>query len=506
MPRPGFVLEVDDKTPPLLTIAGAQVQLQHLGLGTHVAYPADAAPSSDPVSLVDAALLTPVGGDGLAERMGPETCLTIVVTDNDGPQPRMRFDVRRTMVERVLQLAARCRVDDVQVVIATGLNRRWSGRDVSAILGDRVATSFLAEGHITSHDVTGGDLVPVGDIDGHEVRLNARVAASDLVVSIGVRDDNSGCDPLAMGLTDAATISRIAGLGATPKDAESVAALIAAKVPTFAVVAVLGQPWLRPALSFLHRREWEWRINDQLAYAAARQFVAALPKQGAERLYAAPVADYAVLDVVGGDSQAVHPEAREVWRAANTVALGGQADVLVASVWGAAFDAGNPVGSPINAAHNVIVDQSACHDGTPLVREGGVLVAMHPLLHNFSNRIQSAAADFFSTVLPETLDPAEIHERFENDAVRDPWYLNLYRERYAHHPLRVFHAWYRIQEASRGLSDVIWVGGDRRSAALMGHRAASSLTDAHEVASAILGGTPDVTHLHGPGRLLGIVS
>lgn len=506
MPRPGFVLEVDDKTPPLLTMAGAQVRLENLGLGTRVAYPADAAPSSDPVSLVDAALLTPVGGDGLAERMGPETRLTIVVTDNGGPQPRMRFDVRRTMVERVLQLAARCRVDDVQVVIATGLNRRWSDRDVSAILGDRVATSFLAEGHVTSHDVAGDDLVPVGDIDGHEVRLNARVAASDLVVSIGVRDDHSPCDPLAMGLTDVSTISRIAGLGSTPQDAEAVAALIADKVPTFAVVAVLGQPWLRPALSFLHRREWEWRINDQLAYAAARQFLAALPKQGAERLYATPAADYAVLDVVGGNALAVHSEACEVWRAANAVALGRQADVLVASVWGAAFDSGNPVGSPINAAHNAIVDQASCHDGTPLLREGGVLVAMHPLLRNFSNRMQAAAADFFSTVLPETLDPTEIHERFEGDAVRDPWYLNLYRERHAHHPLRVFHTWYRIQECSRGLSDIIWVGGDRRSADLMGHRSVSSLADALEVASAVVGASPDVTHLHGPGRLLGIVS
>ncbi len=506
MPRPGFVLEVDDKTPPLLTMAGALVRLQRFGLGTHVAYPADASPSSDPVGLVDAALLTPVGGDGLAERLGPDTRLTIVVTDNGGPLPRMRFDIRRTMVERVLEMAARCKVDDVQVVIASGLSRRWSGRDISKVLGDRVAMSFLADGLITSHDVTSDDLVPVGDIDGHEVRLNARVAASDLVVTVGIRDDHSTADPLALGLTDAGTLSRIAGFGATEATDTKVSALLASKVPTFAVVAVLGQPWLRPGLSFLHRREWEWRLNDQLAYAAARQFVAALPKQGAERLYATPAADYAALDVIGGDPKAVHTEAREVWRAANMVNMGRQADVLVTSVWGAAFDSGNPVGSPINAAHHALVDQAGSHVGTPLVREGGVLVGMHPLTRNFSNRIQSAAADFFTDVLPQTLDPIEIQERFEADACRDPWYLNLYRERFAHHPLRVFHTWYRLQEASRSLADVIWVGGDRRSAAVMGHRAASSLADAYEIAAAAVGQRPNITHLHGPGRLLGSVS
>ena len=506
MPRPGFVLEVDDKTPPLLLMSGASVGLQKLGLGTRVAYPADASPSSDPVSLVDAALLNPVGGNGLAGRIGPDTRLTIVVTDNGGPQPRMRFDVRRTMVERVLQIAARCKVDDVQVVIATGLSRRWSSRDISRVLGDRVAMSFLADGLITSHDVTSDDLVPIGAINGHEVRLNARVAASDLVVSVGVRDDHSVADPLVLGLTDVGTISRVAGIGATAEISPEVSALLAARVPTFAVVAVLGQPWLRPGLSFLHRREWEWRLNDQLAYAAARQFVAALPTRGAEKLYASPAADYAALDVIGGDPRAVHNEAREVWRAANAVGLGRQADVLVTSVWGAAFDSGNPVGTPINAAHHALVEQAGSHVGTPLVREGGVLVAMHPLTRNFSNRIQSAAADFFSHVLPETLDPVEIHERFEDDAAKDPWYLNLYQERFAHHPLRVFHTWYRLHEAARGLSDVIWVGGDRRSAAVMGHRAASTLADAYEVASAVVGRNPDITHLHGPGRLLGTVS
>ncbi|MGO1487922.1 MAG: lactate racemase domain-containing protein, partial [Arachnia sp.] len=199
----------------------------------------------------------------------------------------------------------------------------------------------------------------------------------------------------------------------------------------------------------------------------------------------------------------IHHEPR---RAANAVELGRQADILVASVWGAAFESGNPAGSPINAAHHVLVEQAGSHLGTPLLRESGVVVAMHPLVRNFSNRIQSAAADFFSHVLPETLDPAEIHARFENDAVNDPWYLNLYREGFAHHPLRVFHMWYRMQAASSGLSDVIWVGGDRRSAAVMGHRGASTLADAYEMASAVVGSTPNITHLHGPGRLLGIVS
>ena len=67
MPRPGFVLEVDDKTPALLTMAGAAVRLQSFAAGTRVAYPADAVPSSNPVALIDAALDSPVEGGSLGE-------------------------------------------------------------------------------------------------------------------------------------------------------------------------------------------------------------------------------------------------------------------------------------------------------------------------------------------------------------------------------------------------------------------------------------------------------
>lgn len=505
MSRPGFVLEVDEKTPPLLTLAGANLRLERFGVGTRVAYPADPVASEDPVGLVDAALESPVGAESLPSRLTSSTKLTVVVRDDKQPEPRMRFDVRRSILERVLEHAARAGVDDVQIVIATGLNRRWNRPEISAILGDRVATSFIPDGLISSHDVTAEDLVTVGDVDGVPVRLNRRVAESDLVVSIGVAGDSSwGCG-FALGLTDVETINRLEGLQADPATSEQIISVVNGAVPVFAVTAVLGQPLLGPSLSFLNKREWEWRLPDQLAFATARQLVSLLSKRGSQKLFGSPLADYAISDMVGGDPVLVRQQAREAWVAANSVELPGSADVLAVSVWGSSFDNGNPVGSPLNAAHDALVTQAGSHEGAPLVRDGGVLIARHPLARNFSNRTQSAAADLFATVLPETLDPAEIHQRYEGTAVRDPWYLALYRDHYANHPLKVFHTWYRIHEASRRLGDVIWVGGDRRSAAVLGHRAATTFADALEIASNTVGSHPEITHLHGPGHLLGVV-
>lgn len=505
MSRPGFVLEVDEKTPHLLTMSGAALRLERFGIGTQVVYTADAEESSDPVGLIDAAVGAPIAAEPLAELLRPDTTLTLVIADPDAPLPRPHFDPRRTLTERVLELAARNGVDDVELVVANGLKQRWSTAQVTTVLGDRIATSFLPDGLISSHDVTGHDLVEIGRIDGHPVRLNRRVAESDLVVVIGLRADCSPRDPLVGGLTDLGTLSRIGGVEYDSAFATEVSDLIRGVAPIFGLVAVLGQPLFSPALRYLSTREWEWTIRDQLAFAGSRQIIAALPRRGAQLVNGNPRADYAVIDVVGGDYASVLEESRGVWQAANAVEVKGSADVLVTSVWGPSIDPVDSIGSPLNAAHHALVGRAGSHLDQPLAREGGVLIAFHPLRNRFSNRRQSTAADFFAKVLTETTDPSEIAAHFQQRSMDDEWYLDLYRKSFADHPLRVFQLWYDIARAGSRLSEVIWVGGDRKSAALLGHRAATTYADALEIASGAVGMHPSITVLRGPGLALGDV-
>ncbi len=130
------------------------------------------------------------------------------------------------------------------------------------------------------------------------------------------------------------------------------------------------------------------------------------------------------------------------------------------------------------------------------VVEGGVFIGMHPLRDVFSTRHHSAAADFFSDVLSVTTDPRQIRTDYQDTFVRDPWYLDLYRNRGAHHPLEAFHRWYATATAAGAYSAVIWVGARRSSAVRMGFRAASTLGDALEIASDKVGANPVVTALH----------
>lgn len=495
MPRPGFVLEVDEKTPPVLMVGGTKLRLERFRLGTLVAYPPDAEPSTDPSMLLTAALDAPVAGEPLADRLREARSVTIVIGDSRSPVPSMRYDVRKDVTEHVLELAARVGVDDVVVLAANGLHRRLTDADFGRLLGGRVVSSFAPDDHLLNHDVTDdANLAAIGTVDGHEVRVNRWLRESDLIVNVVVRSDDAGgpLQQIVCGLTDEATVDRVTGLDGLrhPERGAAVAQLIGEKLPILTIEVVLGRPLYERPMGFLGKREWEWNLADQLAWVGVRQVLTNAPKQASTRLFAGMRADYAVNDIIAGDPLVADEQGRQVWRASEGVTLPQDVDVLVTSVWGVGREAADPVGSPLAAAHHALVTQASGQGG--VVREGGVLVAWHPLLNRFSNRHHTAAADFFADVLSVTHDADEIRTLFQDRYASDPWYLELYRAQHAYHPLHVFHQWYATQLAAARFSDVIWVGGDRRSAARLGHRAASTFPDALEIAATRVGSQPNV--------------
>src|SRR6266496_2212835 len=109
MPRPGFVLEVDERTPPLLVHEGEGFRVQKFPLGSRVIYPPDSLPGlPDPNAAVRDALLDPIGSEPLPELLKPGMKLTIAVDDISLPLPPMRTpDIRGRVIAQVLEVAAR---------------------------------------------------------------------------------------------------------------------------------------------------------------------------------------------------------------------------------------------------------------------------------------------------------------------------------------------------------------------------------------------------------------
>src|SRR6187397_1833032 len=156
MPRPGFVLDVDRSTPPLLFWHGESFRTERLPAGrSRVIYPPEPLdPLKDPNGAIRSALLNPLGDSKpQPELLTPGMKLTIAFDDISLPLPPMRRpDVRQRIIEAVLDLVAAAGVDDVHLIAALALHRRMTEADLRYAVGDRVYDAFAPDGLLYNHD------------------------------------------------------------------------------------------------------------------------------------------------------------------------------------------------------------------------------------------------------------------------------------------------------------------------------------------------------------------
>src|SRR5687768_15613214 len=191
MPRPGFVLEVDKSTPPILFHHGEGFRLEKLPAGrTRVIYPPEPLePLADPDAAIRHALLNPVDSEPLPALLHAGMKLTIAFDDISLPLPPMRKpDVRQRVIEAVLDLAAEAGVDDVHLIAALALHRRMTEAELRHALGDRVYDAFAPHGLLYNFDAEDPDnLAFLGTTDeGEEVEISKRAAESDLLVYVNI--------------------------------------------------------------------------------------------------------------------------------------------------------------------------------------------------------------------------------------------------------------------------------------------------------------------------------
>ena len=490
MSRPGFVHEVNDRTPHLAVHHGNGVVRQSFPVGTTVVYAAEPAdPRGALRPWVRAALAEPLDDAPLAERLQPGMRLTIAFGDTASAVPPARLpDARSQVVEEVLAAAAAAGVDDVALVCARGLQRRLTEAELINAVGVRAYESFASLGLITQHDAEAEDLVEVAG-----ARVNARVAESDLVVTVQATDDRSRTGAaLLTELTGAADLAAVRGHGTEPGAADGLADRLAEALPVFAVEVALDTHPFAPELDFLATREWEWGLRDQAIVKGLRTTQRLLPERARATVMQRAHTEATALTVNAGRPDAVGAASATALLERHRVGVTGQVRTLVTGLPHV-----SPYGvgawlNPLLSAHLALHDAYGSHTGTPLVADRGAMIifgGMEPRFH----RHHIAAADFFTEVLANGADDdavAAAEERFAGDE----WYRHLYRHSEAHHPRQAFHLWYATAAARQRLSDVIWVNGDRETCAAMGFRAATTLADALEMVESSDG----LGYLHNP--------
>ena len=487
MARPGFVLEVDERTPPLVVPDGDTFRLERFPLGSQVIYPADSAAAlPDLDEATNAALDAALDSAPLDDRLQAGSRLTIVVDDSTVPVPPMRRpDVRASVVETVLGRAARAGVDDVAVIIGTGLNRRMTPAERQRMLGERVFRSFFADGLLSNHDAEDADRLT--QVDGQ--LINSRVAESDLVIYVHVVADPRHCG----GSELAAAVGSVVTVAA-PSRLDS--------LPVFQIDVVLDNDVFPAGLAFLSKREWEWNIKEQVTWRAVRRGLALAPNRARRRIINRGQATFSATAVFAGAPAAVTIASRTRISDQLRVPLDAQLDVAVLGVGQhTPYSVDAPV-NPVLAAWQGLVGLLGSHTGKPLIRAGGAVILFHPMANDFSPLHHPSYVDFFADVLPSGGDPDQIRADVEPKFASDPWYAHLYRTSLAFHGVHPLHRWYEIAAARQNVGEVVWVGADRDVVHRLGFRAASTLADALEIVSFTVGRSPKIGYLHAPPQIL----
>jgi Lactate racemase N-terminal domain len=529
MPRPGFVLDVDRSTPPLLFWHGEGFRLERLPVErTRVIYPPEPLePLKDPRAAIRDALLNPLGDSKpLPELLFPGMKLTIAFDDISLPLPPMRRpDARQRVIEAVLDMAAEAGVDDVHIIAALALHRRMTEAELRHVVGDRVYDAFEPSGRLYNLDAEDTDAMTyLGTTDkGEEVEINRRAAESDLLVYVNINlvAMDGGWKSTATGLAsyrslrhhhNVRTLQQSRSLMDHPRSELHSSnwrmgkVITDAGVKVFQIETTLNGDTFPAPFDFLMKREWEWTARDRALFIGSSKSLARTPARLARQIFQSVKAPHQMASVQAGEVGAVHEETIRNVHRQQLVAVEGQTDILAM---------GLPYICPynVNSIMNPILVMCLglgyffnLYRGKPLVREGGVLIMSHPTPWEFHPVHHPSYIDFFEQVLSETTDPVRIEAEFEKGFAEDEWYRHLYRTSYAYHGVHPFYMWYWGAHALQHLGRVIIVGGEPRAVRRLGFMVASTMNDALEMASDVVGRSPTITHLHVPPILLADVT
>ena len=522
MSRPGFVLEVDDRTPPLVVHEGLGFRLESFPLGTRVVYPPESIPTvPDVEEAIREALLRPHDSEPLPELLRPGMRLTIAFDDLSLPLPTMRApDIRGRIIEQVLTMAAEAGVDDVQLIAANALHRRMTAAELKHIVGERVFRSFYPQGQLYNFDAEDrDDLAHLGTTDkGEDVEISKRAAESDLLVYVNVNlvAMDGGHKSVGIGLAsykslrhhhNAKTMVHSRSFmdhkhSAMHQSAWRMGRLIKEHVKVFQIETTLDNNVFPRPYDFLMKREWEWSVRDQATMLAMRRGLALAPPKLRHKMFHDLRGAYGLTGVNAGEVEAVHERTLAKVHQQHLVEVQGQSDVLVLGVpYLGPYNVGSSM-NPILATCMGLGYYFNSYRGQPVVRKGGAVILYHPLNEGFNQLHHPSYVDFYEEVLAESTDPAVVGEKYEQQFAQDPWYIHLYRTSHAYHGVHPFYMWYWAAHAMDHVDEVIWVGADRRVASRLGFRAASTLADALEMASGTVGTSPSITYLHNPPHLL----
>lgn len=518
VPHHGCVRHLTPSSAETLLWSGEDLIRAKLPAGTRVVYPKPTIPGvPDRDMAILHALSNPEQADPLHAQLRPGLKVTIAIDDISLPLPKMnRPDIRQSVLTQLVEMVATAGVTDFEIVIANSFHRRMEPFEIRWSVGKEIFDSFYPH-RLYCHDGEApGGMVELGETErGEKVRINRRVAESDLVIYVNINlvPMDGGNKSVGVGLCDyeslqahhnpetiRASDSYFDHTRSPLTDScDRMGRIVNRELNVFHVETAVNNRMFDPRMQFFTKPEDEWTPLDKASFRVAQVGLQSLPRAAKRKLLFSIPAPYDLIAVHAGATDAVHEKTLAYNYQQYCVPVEGQTD---AALFGVPFICPYNVNAPMNP---LLVRCLALgylfnmYRGAPILKRGGVFILTHPLYNEFSPDHHAAYHEFFHRCLPETRDSEVLQRRYEAEFATDPGYREMYRHGYGYHGVHPFYMWYWAENGANHCGKVIVVGAeDRFAAEVMGWDCADSVNQALEMAQTFLGRRPSLTHVHIP--------
>ncbi len=427
---------------------------------------------------VASAFQNPLGMPPLDKLVGSPSRVLIAFDDNCQPFPETsKPDIRQQALETLLPLLYSYGVQqkNIRLVCAIALHRKMKKHELARMVGPRIMREFHPQ-QLDNFDAEDREnIVDLGETEeGERVQVYRDVVESDLVIYVDSVQIplNGGHKSVAVGLGTYESISNHHDPKMTadvphvmqPDDSrmhesvERISRVIQKHSRIMVMEAAMNNAIYPFHLRYLAKPNRRCNIVERFMKGITPTAMALTPEPVRRVLLQGMKGAYTPIEINAGAIDAVHARTLEAMKTQLAVSVPRQYDTMVFGLPDLSPYAVGARINPVLVVSDVLGYVFNWFYNKPFVKPGGVAIILNPVFEVFHDEYHVAYRKFYEEVLPATADPAEMRERFQEEYARDPYLIDCYRRRYAHHGFHPFTVWYWTTYALKYLSEVILVG------------------------------------------------
>jgi len=430
------------------------------------------------------ALQFPLEGEPLERLVKPGGTATIVIEQPSLPIPAVQFGPRHVAIAAVADELERLGVRQTTILVAGGLMRRTTPRDIGTLVPPDFRRRF--KGRVIVHDAEADDLVELGQAGNVTLRVNPALVETDAVVTVTAAETVLHGGPAALlaasgreQLRAAGAVSLLETSGSQGwRLAVAIERLLGERAPVIGVSLTLNAPRVAgPFAGYPYDQE----AIERMLRSRVRRIFQLAPGRMRQRVLERLPREQTAAAVYAGTPSVAHTEALLRGTVFKGIELDEPLDAIVIGIPPTTASMPRERPNPVNAAYlGLGLALRLWRNGPPLTH-GGTAILVHPFARRFARPAQTPYRALFYDA--RTAGDIGAMRDAEAVAVNDTRAIAEYRAGRACHPLQPFLEWSACDATAHRLGAVLIAGcRDAQSARQLGYVPAHGLPAALEMA------------------------